>query len=93
MLALALIAGLPVASAHAATADCTTISAGADGGCCGGTDVASCSMVCTAPAAVVGKVRDPAVQLDSGSRLERYSARTRSISRPPDTAPPKHLPA
>lgn len=91
--ALALIAGLPVVSAHAATADCATVSATADGGCCGGADMASCSMACTVPAAAVGKVFDRAAQLVSGTRPERYSAPTRSVSRPPDTAPPKLLSA
>lgn len=88
-----MIAGLPLASAQAAGADCMTVSGAAADGCCGAGDIASCSVACSAAVAAVGKADAQVVPLYAGSPLGRAAAQTRSVSHPPDTAPPKLLSA
>lgn len=92
LVALTLIAGLPLGSAQATGAGCTTVSAAADG-CCGAGDIASCSVACSAAVAAVGKADGQVVPLYAGSPLGGAVAQTRSVSHPPDTAPPKLLSA
>ena len=95
LVAVALLSGLPgFVAAQAAIADCEAVAAPSqDDGCCGVTDMASCSFACSGAAAAAGEVNAAAVRLHAGSPFDRSGARTRSVSRPPDTAPPKSLPA
>jgi len=89
---LALVAGHPMA-APAVAAECQTVGAAADSGCCGTGDMASCVLACSAPAATVGRASAQVAPLDAGAPLGGPGSTTRSFSRPPDTAPPKALSA
>ena len=88
LLAVTLIAGLPVASAQAAGPDCVTTSDIAAGDGCA-SDMAGCMVACAAAVAAVGESNAYVVPLYAGSPLDGTEAQTRSVSRPPDTAPPK----
>lgn len=81
--------GLAPASA-AAGADCPILGAqSADNGCCGGTDMSSCSLPCTLALAAIGRAADSFAAVADYSPLQTCRTGARSVSRPPDTAPPK----
>ena len=89
IVAVTLLAGLPaLAAAAAAGDDCATLGDPADG-CCGGADMAGCSMACSLVHAAIGSMVAQDAPLSAGSPLARDAAFTRSASRPPDTTPPR----
>lgn len=93
IVAVTLLAGLSaLAPVQAAEGDCATVSGPADG-CCGGADMAGCPMACSMVHAAIGSTVAQDVPVSAGSPLERDAAFTRSVSRPPDTTPPKFFSA
>lgn len=95
LLVATFIAG-PTGFARAAMpVDCAmTSAAGPDAGCCVGGDMANCGTVCVFPAvAAAAAAADEIITLPAASPLGGYPGLTRSVSRAPDTAPPKNLSA
>lgn len=83
------VPGLAPAST-AAGADCPVLSAqSADGGCCGGADMSSCSLPCSVAPAAIGRAADNFAAVAEYSPLQSCRTGARSVTRPPDTAPPK----
>ena len=95
LLALLLVATFiagPTGFARAAMpADCAmTGAAGSDAGCCGGGGMASCGTLCLFPAvAAAAATTDGMIAPPAASPLDGHPGLTRSVSRAPDTAPPK----
>lgn len=89
LIAVVLVAGHPVAPVQAGAPDCATIVGAADDACCGAGEMAACSFACSATPAAVATTHAHAVPLHTGSPLDHASAQARSVSRPPETAPPK----
>ena len=93
LVAVALLSGLPgFVAAQTAGPDCeSAAAAGQDDGCCSVAHNANCAFACSAAAAAVGQMNDRTVPLHECSPLGRSAASPESVSRPPDTAPPKPL--
>lgn len=94
LIALTLLASLPATHVQAAASDCASaVSAPAADDCCDTGDMASCFFACSAAPAAVGKAGADAVPFHTASPLDNAAAQARSVSRPPETAPPKPLSA
>jgi hypothetical protein len=96
LLALALIAGSQAAAFAGVlpTPDCPTLSnAGDDDGCCSDNSTSACEIACGMSLAAVDSAEQAIIAKFVGAPLERDSDYRGLMARPPDTAPPKSLPA